>query len=180
MQTTERFDGLVEHELGGEDAELGSRHLSTDGAAADRHEPRALTARDVEGEQRRQPLGAGLDGSHDVADRPDACDPLVVDVERVVDGDVDGVVHVKRAIAVPHERREDVPVSAQELEAALRSEPARAEYGSILVPIYGTPLDDDIVQTAGRLSALEDPDQPWHVHVVGQHRLVPHGPGLRQ
>jgi APA family basic amino acid/polyamine antiporter len=38
-------------------------------------------------------------------------------------------------------------------EAALRSELLRAEYGSILVPIYGNVLDDDIVQTAGRLAA---------------------------
>ncbi|MEJ7797503.1 MAG: amino acid permease [Solirubrobacteraceae bacterium] len=45
-------------------------------------------------------------------------------------------------------------------ERALRSEPVRAEYGSILVPILGTPLDDDIVQTAGRLAATEDPDDP--------------------
>jgi len=36
----------------------------------------------------------------------------------------------------------------------------RAEYGSILVPILGTPLDDDIVQPAGRLSAAENPDDP--------------------
>jgi APA family basic amino acid/polyamine antiporter len=43
---------------------------------------------------------------------------------------------------------------------ALRSEPVRVEYGSILVPILGTPLDDDIVQTAGRLAAAEDPDDP--------------------
>ena len=35
---------------------------------------------------------------------------------------------------------------------------ATAAYGSILVPILGTPLDDDIVQTAGRLAAEEDPD----------------------
>jgi APA family basic amino acid/polyamine antiporter len=41
-------------------------------------------------------------------------------------------------------------------EKALRAEPVRAEYGSILVPILGTPLDDDIVQTAGRLAATED------------------------
>jgi APA family basic amino acid/polyamine antiporter len=34
----------------------------------------------------------------------------------------------------------------------------RAEYGSILVPILGTPLDDDIVQTAGRLAAAENAD----------------------
>ena len=31
--------------------------------------------------------------------------------------DVDGLVHVKRAIAVPHERREDVPVSALMVDA---------------------------------------------------------------
>jgi APA family basic amino acid/polyamine antiporter len=42
----------------------------------------------------------------------------------------------------------------------LRAEPVRAEYGSILVPILGTPLDDDIVQTAGRLAAAEDRDLP--------------------
>jgi APA family basic amino acid/polyamine antiporter len=40
-------------------------------------------------------------------------------------------------------------------EEALRTEPRRAEYGSILVPIFGTPLDDDIIQTAGRLAAAE-------------------------
>jgi APA family basic amino acid/polyamine antiporter len=45
-------------------------------------------------------------------------------------------------------------------EKVLRAEPLRAEYGSILVPILGTPLDDDIVQTAGRLSADEDLDDP--------------------
>ncbi len=43
-------------------------------------------------------------------------------------------------------------------EQALRQEPVRAEYGSILVPILGTPLDDDIVQTAGRLAAAEQDD----------------------
>jgi APA family basic amino acid/polyamine antiporter len=43
-------------------------------------------------------------------------------------------------------------------EAALRAEPAEAEYGSILVPILGSPLDDDIVQTAGRLAAEEPGD----------------------
>jgi APA family basic amino acid/polyamine antiporter len=44
-------------------------------------------------------------------------------------------------------------------EAALRREPDRAEYGSILVPILGTSLDDDIVQTAGRLAAEEQADE---------------------
>jgi basic amino acid/polyamine antiporter, APA family len=44
-------------------------------------------------------------------------------------------------------------------EAALKAErPPRAEFGSILVPVFGTPLDVDIVQTAGRLAADEDPD----------------------
>lgn len=37
-------------------------------------------------------------------------------------------------------------------EAALR-EPREIEYGSILVPVFGGPLDDDIVGTAGRLAA---------------------------
>jgi basic amino acid/polyamine antiporter, APA family len=40
-------------------------------------------------------------------------------------------------------------------ESALRSEPPRAEFGSLLVPIFGKPLDDDIVQTAGRLAGEE-------------------------
>ena len=45
--------------------------------------------------------------------------------------------------------------------AALQREEVEAEYGSILVPIFGTPLDDDIVQTAGRLAAeeVDDPDE---------------------
>ena len=37
-------------------------------------------------------------------------------------------------------------------EAALREERIDTEYGSILVPLLNTPLDDDIVQTAGRLA----------------------------
>jgi APA family basic amino acid/polyamine antiporter len=40
-------------------------------------------------------------------------------------------------------------------EAALREEPADTEYGSILVPLLGTELDDDIVQTAGLLAGDE-------------------------
>ena len=34
-----------------------------------------------------------------------------------------------------------------------------AEYGSILVPVFGNALDDDIMQTAGRLAAEERPDE---------------------
>jgi len=44
-------------------------------------------------------------------------------------------------------------------EAALRQEPAEAEYGSILVPLLGTPLDDDIVQTAGRLASADSAER---------------------
>jgi APA family basic amino acid/polyamine antiporter len=44
-------------------------------------------------------------------------------------------------------------------EAALRHEVHRTEYGSILVPIFGNPLDDDIVQTAGRLASEEVADE---------------------
>jgi APA family basic amino acid/polyamine antiporter len=45
-------------------------------------------------------------------------------------------------------------------EAALTRRKTEAEFGSMLVPILGTPLDDDIMQTAGRLAAEEaDPDE---------------------
>jgi APA family basic amino acid/polyamine antiporter len=37
-------------------------------------------------------------------------------------------------------------------DRALRHEGLEPEFGSILVPIFGHPLDDDIVQTAGRLA----------------------------
>jgi basic amino acid/polyamine antiporter, APA family len=42
---------------------------------------------------------------------------------------------------------------------ALSKEREAAEYGSILVPLLGTPLDDDIVQTAGRLAGDERSDE---------------------
>ena len=65
------------------------------------------------------------------------------------------------ALYVGYRRSAQMPLLERVVvsEAALRSEPARAEYGSILVPIYGTPLDDDIVQTAGRLAAAENPEE---------------------
>jgi APA family basic amino acid/polyamine antiporter len=37
-------------------------------------------------------------------------------------------------------------------ERALRHETLAPEFGSMLVPIFGSPLDDDIIQTAGRLA----------------------------
>jgi APA family basic amino acid/polyamine antiporter len=43
-------------------------------------------------------------------------------------------------------------------ERALTHKQEGAEYGSILVPVLGTPLDDDIMQTAGRLAADEGED----------------------
>ena len=43
-------------------------------------------------------------------------------------------------------------------EEVLTRKRAEAEYGSILVPVSGSPLDDDIIQTAGRLAAEEDAD----------------------
>lgn len=65
------------------------------------------------------------------------------------------------ALYVVYRRNAEMPLLQRVVvsDAALRSEPARAEYGSILVPIYGTALDDDIVQTAGRLAAAENPEQ---------------------
>jgi APA family basic amino acid/polyamine antiporter len=44
-------------------------------------------------------------------------------------------------------------------ERALRHETLEPDFGSILVPIFGSPLDDDIIQTAGRLAA-DDHDGP--------------------
>jgi APA family basic amino acid/polyamine antiporter len=43
-------------------------------------------------------------------------------------------------------------------EKALTRETPEAEYGSILVPVFGEALDDDIMQTAGRLAADENDD----------------------
>ncbi|MGI8728707.1 MAG: amino acid permease [Solirubrobacteraceae bacterium] len=66
------------------------------------------------------------------------------------------------ALYVAYRRRNDLPLLRRVVitEEALRSEPVRAEYGSILVPILGAPLDDDIVQTAGRLAAAVNSEDP--------------------
>lgn len=74
-----------------------------------------------------------------------------------------GVVWMAAGVAlyVVYRRRGELPLLRRVVvseQALHRSEPVRAEYGSILVPILGTPLDDDIVQTAGRLSAGGDGD----------------------
>jgi len=43
-------------------------------------------------------------------------------------------------------------------EKALTRQGVQAEFGSILVPVLGTPMDDDIMQTAGRLAGEENQD----------------------
>jgi APA family basic amino acid/polyamine antiporter len=40
-------------------------------------------------------------------------------------------------------------------EASLKKQVAEIKYSTILVPVFGTDLDDDIVGTAGRLAAAE-------------------------
>ena len=61
------------------------------------------------------------------------------------------------ALYVLHRRRQGlglrtrVTVTAE----ALQQEAPEVEYGSILVPVFGGPLDDDIVGTAGRLASEE-------------------------
>jgi APA family basic amino acid/polyamine antiporter len=56
-------------------------------------------------------------------------------------------VTYRKTEAKPLLRRVTIP------ERALRHEALEPEFGSILVPIFGSKLDDDIVQTAGRLAA---------------------------
>jgi len=75
-----------------------------------------------------------------------------------------GIVWMAAGIAlyVTYRRVSEMPLLQRVVvsETALRSEPLRAEYGSILVPIFGNSIDDDIVQTAGRLaSAAGDDDR---------------------
>jgi basic amino acid/polyamine antiporter, APA family len=62
---------------------------------------------------------------------------------------------------VVYRTTEDKPLykRVQVPEAALRREPRDVQYGSILVPLMGTALDDDIVQTAGRLASDERLDE---------------------
>jgi len=62
-------------------------------------------------------------------------------------------VYYRLSEGKPITRRVTVP------EKILTRERPDAEYGSILVPISGHALDDDIVQTAGRLAADENPDE---------------------
>jgi APA family basic amino acid/polyamine antiporter len=62
----------------------------------------------------------------------------------------------------PLTRRVQVP------EASLKKQPTDVEYSTILVPVFGTNLDDDIVSTAGRLAdaEVEEGEQPPRLDVV--------------
>jgi APA family basic amino acid/polyamine antiporter len=53
-------------------------------------------------------------------------------------------------------------------ETALKKQVDEAEYSTILVPVFGTPLDDDIVSTAGRLAdtQVQEGKQPPKVDIV--------------
>jgi APA family basic amino acid/polyamine antiporter len=60
------------------------------------------------------------------------------------------------ALYVIYRRGQDKSLTERfTIPAAALQEATEAEYGSILVPVFGTPLDDDIVGTAGRLAAEE-------------------------
>src|SRR6185436_12951987 len=59
------------------------------------------------------------------------------------------VIYRRYVEGTPLTRRVQVP------EASLKKQPAEVEYSTILVPVFGTNLDDDIVSTAGRLADAE-------------------------
>jgi APA family basic amino acid/polyamine antiporter len=61
-------------------------------------------------------------------------------------------VYYRTSEGKPLTKRVTVP------EKTLTRAAPEAEYGSILVPVFGEALDDDIVQTAGRLAADENED----------------------
>ena len=57
---------------------------------------------------------------------------------------------------VVYRRSQDKPLRARfTIPATALQDAPEAEYGSILVPVFGNELDDDIVGTAGRLAAEE-------------------------
>src|SRR3954452_7470688 len=65
------------------------------------------------------------------------------------------------ALYLVYRKTQDKPILKRVTvpESALREDTREAEYGSILVPVFGNSLDDDIIQTAGRLAAEEATDE---------------------
>ncbi|MDX6607019.1 MAG: basic amino acid/polyamine antiporter, family [Solirubrobacterales bacterium] len=72
------------------------------------------------------------------------------------------VIYRRFVEGTPLTRRVQVP------EASLKKQPAEVEYSTILVPVFGTQLDDDIVSTAGRLAdaEVEKGERPPRLDVV--------------
>jgi APA family basic amino acid/polyamine antiporter len=72
------------------------------------------------------------------------------------------VIYRRYVERTPLTRRVQVP------EASLKKQPADVEYSTILVPVFGSPLDDDIVSTAGRLAdaEVEEGERPPRLDVV--------------
>jgi basic amino acid/polyamine antiporter, APA family len=72
------------------------------------------------------------------------------------------VIYRRFVEGTPLTRRVQVP------EASLKKQPTGVEYSTILVPVFGTQLDDDIVSTAGRLAdaEVEDGQRPPRLEVV--------------
>jgi basic amino acid/polyamine antiporter, APA family len=72
------------------------------------------------------------------------------------------VIYRRYVERTPLMRRVQVP------EASLKKHPAGVEYSTILVPVFGTQLDDDIVSTAGRLAdaEVEEGERPPRLDIV--------------
>jgi basic amino acid/polyamine antiporter, APA family len=72
------------------------------------------------------------------------------------------VIYRRYVEGTPITRRVHVP------ESSLKKQPAEVEYSTILVPVFGTNLDDDIISTAGRLAdaEVEDGERPPRLDIV--------------
>ncbi len=72
------------------------------------------------------------------------------------------VIYRRYVEGTPLTRRVQVP------EASLKKQPTEVEYSTILVPVFGTKLDDDIVSTAGRLAdaSVDQGERPPRLDVV--------------
>jgi APA family basic amino acid/polyamine antiporter len=72
------------------------------------------------------------------------------------------VIYRRYVEGTPLTRRVQVP------EASLKKQPAELDYSTILVPVFGTKLDDDIVSTAGRLAdaSVDEGERPPRLDVV--------------